>query len=109
MEGFIIYSIIILFCAFIFIGLGIFAWKKETPMHFWSGTEVKAEEISNIRAYNIANGLMWMIYGFAFIIASILGLILGYAVGIALVILLCSLGIIALVIVYRYIYKKYKV
>ncbi|MFZ7120307.1 MAG: hypothetical protein ACOWWH_05090 [Eubacteriaceae bacterium] len=28
--------------SFIYIGIGIYAMKKKTPMHFWAGTTVKS-------------------------------------------------------------------
>ena len=31
-------------------------------MWFWSGSSVKENEISDIRAYNHANGVMWIVY-----------------------------------------------
>ncbi|MCR2044167.1 hypothetical protein [Anaerosalibacter massiliensis] len=62
-------------CATVFIGIGIFALKKKTPMHFWSGTRVKTEEISDVKAYNKANGTMWIAYGSTFILSAILSIL----------------------------------
>ena len=43
----------------LFTGIGIYAWKRKKPMWFWSGSTVKESEISDIAAYNKANGIMW--------------------------------------------------
>lgn len=89
----------------VFIGLGIFSIKKKTPMHFWSGTTVKPEEISNIKAYNKANGIMWIAYG---IIISTLALLTEF-IGEAIFAFTVIFSIVALVICYYRIYNKYKV
>lgn len=54
MEGAIPFAIIVWICALAFIAIGIYVLKRKTPMHFWSGTTVKVEEISDIKAYNKA-------------------------------------------------------
>ena len=53
-----IWLIIMVPCSAILTGIGIFAWRREKPMWFWSGPEVKASEIADIPAYNRANGQM---------------------------------------------------
>ena len=40
----------------------IYAWRREKPMWFWSGSTVRESEISDISAYNKANGIMWIVY-----------------------------------------------
>lgn len=58
----IIWFVIMIPCSAIFTGIGIYAWKRKKPMWFWSGSSVKESEIRDIKAYNRANGIMWMIY-----------------------------------------------
>lgn len=108
MDGSIVFYIVLLICATVFIAIGIFAIKKKTPMHFWSGTEVKAEEITDTKAYNRENGIMWIVYGSSYIICAILRLVLGSAVGGALFIFWSLFSLIIMIIVYKHIYKKYK-
>ena len=43
-------------CSALITGFGIYAWNRKKPMWFWSGSSVKENEISDIRAYNHANG-----------------------------------------------------
>ena len=88
--------------------LGIYAWKRKKPMWFWSGTEVKAGEISDVKAYNKANGIMWIIYSLVFWISAFLGVLHSDAAGVVLAVG-CLGGIPILVIVYKKIYAKYHI
>ena len=105
--GNIIWLIIMVPVSMLFTCIGVFAWKREKPMWFWSGSEVKAWQIRDIPAYNRANGWMWIGYSLGFWASAILGLINVPAAGI-LVMVVCVLGIPGLVITYNRIYKKYK-
>ena len=102
-----IWLIIMIPCSILFTGLGIFAWKRKKPMWFWSGSTVSEKEISDIPAYNRANGIMWICYSLVFWISSVMGIINTTAAGTFLAIG-CVGGIPVLVIVYGKIYKKYK-
>ena len=88
--------------------LGIYAWKRKKPMWFWSGTEVKASEISDVKAYNKANGIMWIIYSLVFWAGAILGV---YQIDIAGIVVAagCLGGIPLLVLAYTKIYNKYRI
>ena len=92
----------------LFTGLGIYAWRREKPMWFWSGSTVREDEISDVRAYNRANGIMWLAFSGVFWIAALLGLFRVGAAGI--VVGAGTLGAIpVLILVYGRIYNKYKV
>ena len=54
-------------------GIGVYAIKREKPMWFWSVTTVKEEEISDVKAYNRANGIMWLVFSCVFWISTVLG------------------------------------
>lgn len=95
-------------CALSFFLIGIYALKKERPMHFWSGSTVKSEEIRDIKAYNKANGLMWIIYGSLFVLAGLASLFKQTTIAIIIILLATLPGLIILIIVYRAIYNKYK-
>ena len=45
-------------CALLFVGIGLYSFRLKKPMWFWSGTTVDPESISDIPAYNRANGKM---------------------------------------------------
>lgn len=108
MEVTIPFVIIIGFCASIFIVIGIYALKKKAPMHFWAGTTIKSEDITDIKAYNKANGIMWISYGSLLALSGIFSFVFGTAVGGILVAISCTLGLIVLIIIYGKIYDKYK-
>ena len=89
-------------------GIGIYAWKRRKPMWFWSGSTVSESEISDIPAYNRANGIMWISFSAVFWISTALGLFHQEAAGIVLE-AGCLAGVPALIFTYQKIYKKYRV
>lgn len=103
-----IWLIICLFCAMIFIIIGIYAIKSKKPMHFWSGSTVSPSEIRDIPKYNKANGIMWILYSSIFVLSGILGFIGEMMLATALMLIGCVAGIPVLIIAYNKIYKKYK-
>ena len=91
----------------LFTGLGIFAWSRKKPMWFYSGSTVKEDEIADIPGYNMANGIMWLVFSGVFWISTVLGCCNMAAGGIFLM----AGNIIALPLlpfIYSKIYAKYK-
>ena len=103
----IIFSIITIPIAALFTGLGIYAMRREKPMWFWSGSSVRPEEITDIPAYNRANGWMWLAFSGVFWLAAVLALLGSPATGPVLGGGML-LGIPALIAVYNQIYAKYR-
>ncbi len=103
-----IWYIVMIPCSMLFTGIGIYAWRRKKPMWFWSGTEVKESEISDVPAYNRANGIMWVVYSVVYWIAAF-SAIWSYVIALILVIAGSVIGIPVLIIAYRKIYKKYKI
>ena len=92
----------------LFTALGVFAWRRKKPMWFWSGSTVDSSEISDVPAYNRANGIMWISYSAVFWASVILGFFQVEAAGI--VVAAGSLGgIPVLVFAYNKIYDKYRI
>jgi len=91
----------------IFVAIAFWAFKRKDPMHFWSGSTVKPEEITDIPSYNRANGLMWAIYAFCMILAGIFSLFSIKVGGILLTIIFIP-GIFVLIFAYNRIYNKYR-
>ncbi|WP_270568012.1 hypothetical protein [Clostridium beijerinckii] len=83
------------------------AFKRKDPMHFWSGSTVRPEEIADITSYNRANGLMWASYAFCMFMTGILSLF-STITGVILLIIICVPGIVVLAIAYNRIYNKYR-
>ena len=103
----VIWLVIMVPVSAVFTGIGVYALRLKKPMWFWSGTTVKEEEISDVRAYNRANGVMWLSYS-AILWASTLAGIWRTAMGGILLFVGTLLGMPALVITYGRIYKRYK-
>lgn len=103
-----VFICIIIPVAVLFTALGIYAWRRTEPMWFWSGTSVGADEISDIKAYNRANGIMWIVFSMIFWISILLSLLqfryAGLFMGIGVVV-----GGICLPIVYTRIFDRYRV
>lgn len=94
-------------CASVFTAIGICARRMTKPMWFWSGSTVKPEEISDIPAYNRANGLMWIGFSAFFWLSALLAL-LGFPAAAGVMIFVGGIGGgLALIFVYNRIYRKY--
>ena len=102
-----IWLIITIPIALFFTGIGVFAWRRKKPMWFWSGREVKEREISDVHAYNRANGIMWLAFSGVFWISAILGAFKTQAAAIVLTVGSVG-GVPVLAAAYGRIYKKYK-
>ena len=71
--GNVIWLIIMIPCSALFTRLGIYACKRKKPMWFWSGTTVDEKEISDIPAFNRANGIMWIAFSLYMWLCTVLG------------------------------------
>lgn len=103
----IIWLIVMIPVSTLFSGIGIYAWKRKKPMWFWAGNTIDEAEISDIPAYNRANGIMWICYSGVFWFSTILGFFQTDAAGIVLS-AGCLGGIPVLIITYGRIYRKYR-
>lgn len=101
--GFVIQLVVTL----IFGGVAVWCFKSKNPVHFWSGSEVKPYEIEDIKKYNRANGIMWIVFTIPQAVAAIATIWAGGIGGI-----ICAAGIIIgfpfLIVAYTKILKKYK-
>ncbi len=103
----IIWLIIMIPVSLLFTGIGIFAWQRKKPMWFWSGSTVKGSEISDVAAYNRANGIMWLVFSLIMWVSTVLGAMNMKAGGILLT-AGCIIGVPLLPVVYGKIYQKFK-
>ena len=108
MAGKIIMWIVMFGCAFLFFAIGVYAQKLEKPMWFWSGIEVDASKITDVKRYNRENGIMWKLYSLWYFSSGI-AQIWSSVASLVLLIAGCTVGIIFLVYHYNKIYKKYSV
>ena len=70
----IIFFIICIFMVMIYEGLGIYFWKSKNPANFWAGEKIPPKAVSDIKKYNHANAIMWIIYGVLYLIPAFIGL-----------------------------------
>lgn len=61
MVAFIIWSVVGAF----FLGLGIYAFFSKKPVGFWANSKVF--EVSDVKGYNRAVGILWCVFGIVFI------------------------------------------
>ena len=54
--GFVIWSLVFL----VLLGIGIWAWKSEKAVGFYTGT--KAPEVTDVRKYNRSVAVLWFAY-----------------------------------------------
>lgn len=96
----------------LFFGIGVWATKQKTPMHFYAGTTIDPKRVSDIPAYNLACGKLWKGFSVPFFLAvaaSVVGLWddRGEILSLVFLILACTVGIWWLVRTYKGIEKKY--
>ena len=91
----------------LFTGLGVCTLRRRKPMWFRSGSSVKEEELTDVRACNRANGIMWIAFSAVFRVSTVPGFLRMQAGGVCLLAgSVC--GVPVLPAVYSKIYKKYK-
>jgi len=98
---------IMVFVSMIFTILGICFWRWKTPVGFWTGQEVKEDEITDVKAYNKENGIMWLGFSGLFWIAAFAGLFGGGMMGGICLFIAMGIGIPMLPFSYNRIYRKY--
>ena len=107
MGNSIVWLIIMVPCSALFTGIGIYAWKRKKPMWFWSGSTVDEKEISDIPAYNRANGIMWICFSLIYWTAAVLGIFSARAAG-PVIAVGTLVGIVGLIVAYKAIFQKYR-
>ena len=70
----VMFFVTILVCAIVFFALSVWCFASKNPVHFWTGQKVLKETISDIKKYNRANGILWLVYSFFWFISAFLGL-----------------------------------
>ena len=102
-------------CGGLFYGIGTWALKSRKPFGFWAnGKEIKAEDVSDIAAYNRACARMWKLYSIPYWLCGLGGMVTAWhpvfpIPCMIVMILACSVGIWWLVRSYERIWKQYRV
>ena len=77
-------------------------------MWFWAGDTVSEDEITDVRAYNRANGIMWLCYSLPFWIGIIVSMCYSIILGANIMLVDATVGLVLMMIAYTFIRKKYK-
>lgn len=104
----IVYILSTLITSSFFIIFGIYAFFKKDPVHFWSGSVVKNEEIKDVKAYNRANAFMWFGSGAIIALSGFAPLIWDSKMVSLVFVLLIFFILIIMMVLYQKIYNKYK-
>ena len=101
--GFVIWSIVFL----VLLGIGIWAWKSEKAVGFYTGT--KPPEVTDVRKYNRSVAVLWFVYAGLFELLGLPFLFLKHnAAGFLWSIAGVPVISIALMIIYNRILRKYE-
>lgn len=61
---------ICIFMFLLFSEIGLDFCFSKVPVNFWAGEKISPEEVSDIKKYNRANGIMWIVYGILYLIPA---------------------------------------
>ena len=103
----IIIIIVLAWCAFIMIVVGVFQMKSKEPVGFYTGEKpIKKEQVSDVEAWNKKHGMMWIAYGVGMVLAYLVGCLLANKEVSYIILLTVTLGAIPVMIVYHHWMKK---
>lgn len=109
---FVAVSVILFLVGIIFVMIGIYAYQRKSPMYFYAGTDIDASEITDVKAYNKANGIMWIAYGTLYFIPILVYILMPDKISdtvISVSVVICFLGLLAVLWIYQKIDDKYRV
>ncbi len=102
------FLIIMVPTSLLFTSIGIYAWRRKKPMWFWAGDTVSEDEITDVRAYNRANGIMWLCFSLPLWIGIIVVVCHSISLGANILLVDGTVGVVLMMITYTFIRKKYK-
>lgn len=94
--------------ALLFTAIGVYAWRREKPMWFWADSAPDPATLTDIPAYNRANGKMWLAYSLIFWLSAPVCLV-NETVGGLLMAILALAALPLLAAAYKKIYRKYHI
>ena len=112
LTGMIVMAVCCFGCAVLFFGIGVWAEKSKKPVHFWAGSRIDPEKVSDIPGYNHACTVMWKVYSIPYWCCGVLACLGGIdrmfmVASTVLLFLACIPGVILLARQYTRIEKKY--
>lgn len=103
----IIIIIVLAWCAFIMIVVGIFQMKSKEPVGFYTVEKpIKKEQVSDVEVWNKKHGMMWIAYGVGMVLAYLVGCVLENKEVSYIILLAVTFGAIPVMIVYHHWMKK---
>lgn len=97
------------YVAAIMVAMGISQLKKKTPVGFWSGEKPpKANELSNVRAYNRNHGLMWICYGIGMLAVYFIGIFVNVGIAVIMTSVEICGGIVIMIALHQKWYYRYR-
>ena len=84
-------------CAAIFSLLAYSCFISRRPVSFWSGETISKDQVTSVKKYNFANGVLWSGYSAFYWLACLCGFI-STTVSMVITILALTVGIIGLLI-----------
>lgn len=103
-----LFLIIMVPSSLLFTCIGIYALRRRKPMWFWAGDTVSEDEITDVRAYNRANGIMWICFSLPLWLGTIVGVCHSISPGGNIILMDGTVGLVIMMITYTFIRKKYK-
>ncbi len=103
MADVIIPAFIFSYVALMMIIIGIVQYKSQKPTGFYTGeTPPKAEQLTDVTAWNHRHGMMWIIYGVVIIVSFFAGILIPHEVVSALLPIVILLGALPVMILYHH-------
>ncbi len=103
MTDIILPAFIYAYVALIMIAIGIMQYKSKKPTGFYTGeTPPKAEQLTDVNAWNHRHGMMWIVYGIAIVLSFLTGLLISYKVLSALLPIVIIVGALPVMILYHH-------
>ena len=103
MADIILPAFIYAYVALIMIAIGIMQYKSKKPTGFYTGeTPPKAEQLTDVTAWNHRHGRMWIVYGILIIISFLSGLLIPHEAVSALLPIVIILGALPVMILYHH-------
>lgn len=109
---FVTVSVILFLVGIIFVLIGVYAYQRKSPMYFYAGSDTDASEITDVKAYNRANGIMWITYGALYFIPILVYILVPDKINdtvLSVSVVICFLGLLAVLWVYQKIDDKYRI
>ena len=102
------FSMAAIFSGLVFVAVGIWAFCRKTPMHFWAGSTISPEAITDVKKYNRANGFMWIFAALPMISAPIIAYF-DFSLAITIFSIAVPLTVVLLIVAHIFIYKLFSV